>query len=168
MRLQVISAITALAAAVSMAFTAGSFAANGTPCTGSPVFSAWGDTANYVAMNLVSGANAPSGTVAVGPTAAVYKGSCIRFLDLNVIRLVARNAGNPSSLLTVSVEFQDETGWHKKTIGTLSGYSQMSPSPILSLDATNVTGNIRLTLTASGTRARWLVSGVYIDPYKHR
>jgi hypothetical protein len=166
MRLQVISAITALAAAVGMTLAAGSLAANGTPCNASPVFAAWGDTTNYIAMNPVGGANALS-TVTVGPSAAAYRASCVGLLKLDV-RLVARNTGNPSSSLTVSAEFQDATGWHKKTIGTLSGYSQMSPSPVLSLNAANVWGNVTVTLTASGAGARWLVSGVYIDPYKHR
>ena len=166
MRLQVISAITALAAAVGMAVAAGSFAANGAPCNASPVFAAWGDTANYIAMNPVGGANALS-TVTVGPTAATYKASCVGLLNPEV-RLVARNVGSASSVLTVSVEFHDATGWHTKTIGTLSGYSGKSPSPILGLNATNIKGNVTLTLTTSGAGARWLVSGVYIDPYKLR
>jgi hypothetical protein len=166
MRLQVISAITALAAAVGMTLAAGSLAANGAPCNGSPVFSAWGDTASYVAMNPVGSAR-PSSNVTVGPTAAVFKGSCVGLLNTDV-RLIAQNVGNPSSSLSVSVEFHDATGWHTKTIGTLSGYSRMSPSPILSLDATKIKGNVTLTLTASGAGARWLVSGVYVDPYKHR
>jgi len=165
MRLQVISAVTALAAAVALALTTASFAANEVPCNASPVFAAWGDSSNYVAMAPVGGARAS--TVVVGPAAVAYQGSCIGFLNPEV-RIVAQNAGDPGSTLTVSIRFQDATGWHNETIGTLSGYSRSGPSPILRLDATNLRGNVTVTLSASGRGARWLVSGVYLDPYKCR
>jgi hypothetical protein len=163
MRLHVISATTALAAAVALALTAGAFAANGTPCNASPVFAAWGDTANYVALTPVGGGNASR--VVVGPAAVTYKGSCAAFLSPDV-RLIARNVGNPSSTLNVSVRFRDATGPHEVALGALSG--SQNPSPILHFDATDLRGPIAVTLTATGPGARWLVSGVYVDPYKHR
>jgi hypothetical protein len=164
MRLQVISAVTALAAAVALALTATSFGAHGTPCNASTVFAAWGDTANYVAMTPVGGARASS--VVVGP-AVSYRGSCIG-LHKAEYRLIAQNAGNASSTLTVSARFQDATGWHSETIGMLTGYAQSAPSPILRLHASGLRGNVTLTLSASDSDARWLVSGVYADPYKYR
>ena len=145
-------------ASLSIGLLAGTASAGtGFACGATAQFASLGDSTGYVPMQAI---RASSKT-------AVFSGSCVAFLHPQV-RIVARNAGNPSATLTVSAQYTDANGVHNDTIGTLSGYSSSQVSPVFSFSPTELKGNVQITLTASGPLSDWVVSGVYIDPYMSR
>lgn len=145
-------------ASLSVGLLAGTASAGtGFACGATAQFAALGDTAGYVQMHAIRSSS----------TSSVFKASCVAFLEPQ-IRVVAQNAGDPSATLTVSAQYTDATGLHNDTIGTLSSYSSSQASPVFSFAPSQLTGNVQITLTASGPLSDWLVSGVYIDPFMSR
>ena len=171
MRLKAVLGGGAVAVVLSLGALAGvATAASGTPCGGSAVFAALGDNAHYVQMNAVGGTPnaAANGSITLsGSSSAVFKGSCVAFL-LPQVRFYAMNAGGAASTLRVSVQYKDSANVsHDDTIGTLSsGYATMRPSPALTFGGSQVNGNVQVTLTPSGAGAKWILGGVYVDPFK--
>ena len=170
MRLKAVLGGGAVAVVLSLGALAGvATAASGTPCGGSAVFAPLGDNAFYVQMNAVGGTpSAANGSITLsGSTSGVFKGSCVAFL-LPQVRFYAMNAGGAASTLRVSVQYRDSANvFHDVTIGTLSsGYATMRPSPALTFGGSQVNGNVQVTLTPSGAGAKWILGGVYIDPFK--
>lgn len=162
-----------LAAALATGISAGSAIAGGNkvPCGATPVFAAYGDTLNYIPTSQVIGSTSFTVTSNVrvssaGGTAVFKPTSCVAKLE-PVVRFWAQNVGSPAATLTVSADYKDTSGLpHHLAIATLSGYSTWQPTPILSFEAANVAGNIKISLTANGDGADWVVSDVYFDPRK--
>jgi hypothetical protein len=159
MQVKVLLSLGTILAALSTGVLAGPASARTSdyPCGAAALFASQGDQAGYLEMHAAGGQRGE----------LVYKASCVHFLE-PFVRVVAQNVGDPNSTLTVSVQYKDSDGSHDDTIGTLSGFGEMQASPVLAFAPSGFHGNVRVTLTSSGSLSDWLVDGVYIDPYMSR
>ena len=132
-------------------------AGTGFACGATAQFASLDDSAGYIPMHAIRSSS----------TNMVFTASCVAFLQ-GQVRVVAQNTGDPSATLTVSAQYRDATGFHDDTIGTLSGDPDSQVSPVLSFAPSQLKGNVQITLTASGPLSDWVISGVYIDPFKSR
>jgi hypothetical protein len=158
MRFKALLLLGTTLASLSIGLLAGpASAGTGFACGATAQFAPLGDSAGYVQMQAIRSSS----------TSLVFTASCIAFLKPQV-RIVAKNAADPSATLTVSAQYTDATGSHSETIGTLSGYSRSQTSPVFSFAPSQLKGNVQITLTASGPLSDWQVFGVYIDPFMSR
>jgi hypothetical protein len=151
-------------------------------------FAAYGDSNNYT---LVPGGNFQPGgapwvttggassvagalTLPAGST-ALSPASCTNIYH-PTLRLFVRNTGSPASHLTVQALYPGLLGGvQTATIGQLTGSSDWSPSPALSLGGQNLLATLSLSQTVIAFRfvpadgsGDWSISNVYLDPFGRR
>ena len=87
------------------------------------------------------------------------------------LRFFARNTGDPTSLLTVSVVFRDALGLrHALPVGVVAAGSEWAPTPVVPVvvNLLSLLGDqqVAFRFTAVGDRGEWTIDDVYVDPYK--
>jgi hypothetical protein len=87
------------------------------------------------------------------------------------LRFFARNTGDPTSALTVSVVFRDPLGMrHALPVGVVTARSQWAPTPVVPIvvNLLSLLGDqqVAFRLTAADGRGEWTVDDLYVDPYK--
>lgn len=107
----------------------------------------------------------PAGSTAVSPSICMS-------LDTPIIRLVARNRGNPSSGLRVEASYSLLGLVRTKAVSTVYAGSEWAPSQQLStvLSLATVVGTlvpsaIQVHLTPLGQGGSWQVDDLYVDPF---
>jgi hypothetical protein len=86
------------------------------------------------------------------------------------VRLFARNTGEPTSLLAVSVVFRDILGVQRSLpVGAVAASSSWAPTPVMPVVANllSLLGNrdVSFRFAPVGDGA-WTIDDVYVDPYK--
>ena len=192
--------LIALCAVVALvAFTGSANAA--CPYTGAEqVFGPWGDRHNYVlapdggfeagaaGWSLYGGARAvegnesyyvndpadsrslslPAGGSAVSPPICMS-------LDTPIIRMFARNAGDPSSRLWVEATYKLLGLVRTKAVSTVAAGSSWAPtqqmSTVLTLSTivgTLIPSAIQVRITPLDSKGKWQVDDFYVDPFARR
>jgi hypothetical protein len=87
------------------------------------------------------------------------------------VRLFARNTGDPTSLLAVSVVFRDILGLrHALPVGVVGAGSQWGPTTVMPVvvNLLSLLGdqNVAFRFTPVGGGGEWAIDDVYVDPYK--
>jgi hypothetical protein len=87
------------------------------------------------------------------------------------LRFFARNTGDPTSALTVSVVFRDLLGVRRSLpVGVVSAGSSWAPTPVVPVvvNLLSVLGDqqVAFRFTAADSRGEWAIDDVYVDPYK--
>jgi hypothetical protein len=164
------------------------------------VFSPWGDQHSYVlapdggfeagalGWSLSGGANVVEGNEAYnlnGPddshSLALPAGStagsppiCMS-IGTPIFRLVARNAGNPSSRLRVEAVYALLGPVQTKVISSVAATSSWAPtqqiSTVLGLSTiigTLIPSAIQIRITPLDSKGQWQVDDLYIDPFSRR
>jgi hypothetical protein len=195
LRLTTALGLLALAAPAGASAKPAALAAPGTCGTGTPVFSRWSDTSNYVAAlggDLESGSTgwtlsggaavvaggdpfglggAPSAKALSLPagSSATSPSSCIA-ADTPAFRLLARNQGTASAKLRVEVVFGPAGKKESLVAGEITAGSAWAPSPVLTLalkKAGTATG-AQFRFTPRDTAGRWSIDAIYVDPIQRR
>ena len=86
------------------------------------------------------------------------------------IRFFARNTGDPTSLLTVSVVFRDVLGVHRSLpVGVVAAGREWAPTPVVPVvvNLLSLLGEqqVAFSFSAAGD-GEWTIDDVYVDPYK--
>ena len=86
------------------------------------------------------------------------------------IRFFARNTGDPTSLLTVSVVFHDILGVRRSLpVGVVAAGREWAPTPVVPVvvNLLSLLGEqqVAFSFTAAGD-GEWTIDDVYVDPYK--
>src|SRR6202035_854901 len=147
-------------------------------------FAAYGDTNNYTlvpggdfqsgntAWVTTGGASAGNGSLALpAGSSALSPATCTSIYDPTV-RLFVRNTGSPSSHLIVQALYPGLLGGvQTATIGQLTGSSDWSPSPAMSIQGQNLLATLSLSQTVIAFRfipadssGNWSIDSVYLDP----
>ncbi|HEX6455438.1 MAG TPA: hypothetical protein VF009_02840 [Solirubrobacterales bacterium] len=107
----------------------------------------------------------PAGSVAVSPPICMS-------IDTPIIRLFARNTGDPSSGLRVEATYSLLGLVHTKAISTVYAGPIWAPSQqlstVLSLSTvvgTLVPSSIQVRITPVGSGGNWQVDDLYVDPF---
>ena len=164
---------------------------------GAQVFSPWGDQHSYVlapdggfeaggqgwllgrgattvsgneSFNLNGAGNSLSLSLPAGST-AVSPPICMS-LDTSILRLVARNTGDPRSGLRVEASYALLGLVHTKAISTVYAGPEWAPSQqlstVLSLSTilgTLIPSSIQVHITPVGSGGNWQVDDLYVDPF---
>jgi hypothetical protein len=113
------------------------------------------------ALALPGGASATTGPMCIG-------------VEHPTIRLFARNAGSPTSVLGVSVVFSDPLLGVTRSlpVGLIGAGDSWSPTPVLPVvvNLLSLLGNQQASFrfTPLDDRGEWTIDDVYVDPYKKR
>jgi hypothetical protein len=122
---------------------------------------------------LTGGAQVSDGSLALpSGSSATSPASCTNIYQ-PTLRLFIRNTGSASSHLTVQALYPGLLGSVQvATIGHLTGSSEWTPSPIMSLQLDNLLATLSLDQTAIAFRfipadstGNWSITNVYQDPY---
>jgi hypothetical protein len=148
-------------------------------------FAAYGDNSNYTLVPggdfqpgglpwlLTGGAGDSNGSLSLpAGSSALSPASCTNIYS-PTLRLFVRNTGSPSSHLIVQALYPGLLGGIRTaTIGELTGSSNWSPSPIMSLQGQNLLATLSLSQTAIAFRfipadssGDWSIDNVYLDPF---
>jgi hypothetical protein len=153
--------------------------------TESQPFAAYGDTNSYT---LVPGGDFQSGSTPWVTTGGASAGNESLSLPAGssalspatctsiyhpTVRLFVLNTGSPSSHLIVQALYPGLLGGvQTATIGQLTGSSDWSPSPAMSLLSENLLSTLSLGQTVIAFRfipadasGNWSIAGVYLDPF---
>jgi hypothetical protein len=108
-------------------------------------------------LALPSGGSATSTPVCIG-------------VEHPTLRLFARNTGDPTSLLAVSVVFRDVLGVRRSLpVGVVAAGHEWAPTPVVPavVNLLSLLGEqqVAFTFTAVGD-GEWTIDDVYVDPYK--
>lgn len=114
-----------------------------------------GDTSS---LSLPPGGSATSAPMCIG-------------VEHPTLRFFARNTGDPSSVLTVSVVFRDVLGVRRSlTVGAVTAGSSWAPTPVVPVvvNLLSLLGDqqVAFRFAAPDDRAEWTIDDVYVDPYK--
>ncbi len=87
------------------------------------------------------------------------------------LRFFARNTGDPTSLLTVSVVFDDVLGRSRTLpVGIVAAGREWAPTPVVPVvvNLLSLLGGqqVAFAFTAADGRGEWTIDDVYVDPYK--
>jgi hypothetical protein len=109
-------------------------------------------------LALPSGGSATSSSMCIG-------------VEHPTLRFFARNTGDPTSVLTVSVVFRDAFGVRRSLpVGFVTAQSSWAPTPIVPVvvNLLSVLGDqqVAFRFTAADERGEWTIDDVYVDPYK--
>jgi hypothetical protein len=109
-------------------------------------------------LALPSGGSATSSSMCIG-------------VEHPTLRFFARNTGDPTSVLTVSVVFRDLLGVRRTLpVGFVTARSSWAPTPIVPVvvNLLSVLGEqqVAFRFTAADGRGEWTIDDVYVDPYK--
>jgi hypothetical protein len=194
MKLTQIFALTALTALAAFAGTAQAAC----PYTGAEqVFSPWGDQHSYVlapdggfeaggaGWSLSGGAQAVAGNESYylndagdsrslslpGGGSATSPPICMS-IDTPVLRMVARNTGDPSSRIRVEATYKLLGLLKTKTVSNVAAGSAWAPtqqmSTVLTLSTivgTLIPSSIQVRITALDAKGKWQVDDFYVDPF---
>ena len=190
-----VAGLLAVAAPATASAKQAVLAAPGTCGTGSPVFAAFNDTANYtlaadggleqggLGWTLSGGAavvpggdpfalgGAPSAKALSLPagSSALSAPTCIA-ADTPTFRLLARNTGTPSSKLGVEVVFGPAGKKESLLADDLKATNAWAPTKVLSL-ALNKAGtatSAQFRFSPRDKTGRWQIDAVFVDPYLRR
>jgi len=161
------------------------------------VFSPWGDQHSYVLAPdggfesggqgwlLAGGAATATGnesfnlngagdsrSLSLPPGSAATSPPICMSLDTPIIRLLARNTGDPSSGLRVEASYVLLGLVRTKAISTVYAGSNWAPSQQLStvlslstLVGTLIPSSIQVRITPLGSGGKWQVDDLYVDPF---
>jgi hypothetical protein len=109
-------------------------------------------------LALPSGGSATSAPMCIG-------------VEHPTVRFFARNTGDPSSVLTVSVVFRDLLGVRRSlTVGAVAAGSSWAPTPVVPVVVNLLSllddQHVAFRFTAADDRGAWTIDDVYVDPYK--
>jgi hypothetical protein len=155
------------------------------PLAESQPFAAYGDNHYYTAVPggsfdsgaipwlLSRGAAVQGGSLSLPAGSSATSLAVCTSIYQPTLRLFVRNSGSPSSHLTVQALYPGLLGSvHVATIGELTGSSQWTPSPIMSLQGGNLLATLSLDQTAIAFRfvpadstGQWSIDNVYQDPF---
>jgi hypothetical protein len=148
-------------------------------------FAAYGDGNSYTPVPggdfqagstpwvMTGGASASDGALSLpAGSSAISPPSCTNIYH-PTLRLFVRNAGSPSSHLTVQALYPGLLGGVQTArIGDLTASSDWSPSPVMSLQGQNLLATLSLSRTVIAFRfvaaedsGDWSISSVYVDPF---
>ena len=87
------------------------------------------------------------------------------------LRLFARNTGDPTSVLAVSVVFRDLLGFQRSLpVGVVAAGSSWAPTPVMPVvvNLLSLLGDqdVAFRFTPVGGGGEWSIDDVYVDPYK--
>jgi hypothetical protein len=83
------------------------------------------------------------------------------------LRFFARNTGDPTSLLTVSVVFRDVLGMRRSLpVGAVAAGSRWAPTLVMPVVANLLSDRAAFRFTALDDGGEWTIDDVYVDPYK--
>lgn len=107
----------------------------------------------------------PAGSAAVSPPICMS-------IDTPIIRLLARNTGDPSSGLRVEATYVLLGLVHTKAVSTVYAGTEWAPSQQLStvlslstLVGTLIPSSIQVRITPVGSAGKWQVDDLYVDPF---
>jgi hypothetical protein len=85
------------------------------------------------------------------------------------IRFFARNTGDPTGLLTVSVVFRDPLGIRRALpVGVVVAGDEWAPTPVVPVvvNLLSLLGDQEVAFRFAATDGDWTIDDVYVDPYK--
>jgi hypothetical protein len=117
-----------------------------------------GGSGDASSLALPSGGSATTAPVCIG-------------VEHPTLRFFARNTGDPTSLLTVSVVFRDALGLrHTLPVGVVAAGREWAPTPVVPVvvNLLSLLGDqqVAFAFTAADGRGEWTIDDVYVDPYK--
>jgi hypothetical protein len=117
-----------------------------------------GGSGDASALALPSGGSATSSAMCIG-------------VEHPTLRFFARNTGDPTSLLTVSVVFRDPLGVRRTLpVGVVTARSSWAPTPVVPVVVNQLSllgdQQVAFRFTAADGRGEWTIDDVYVDPYK--
>lgn len=192
-----------IGAVVAALLVAAMFASSSQACSYSgakQVFSRWGDQKSYVlapdggleaggaGWSLSRGAEVVEGNESYylngvadsqslslpAASSAVSPPICMS-IDTPSFRLMARNAGDPSSQLRVEAVYNLLGLVRTKVVSNVAAGSSWGPSQSIStvlglstIVGTLIPSSIQIRITPLDTKGRWQVDDLYVDPFCHR
>jgi hypothetical protein len=116
-----------------------------------------GGSGDVSALALPPGGSATTSSMCIG-------------VEHPTVRFFARNTGDPTSLLTVSVVFRDALGVQRSLpVGVVAAGSSWAPTPVVPVvvNLLSLLGDQQVAFRfAADDRGEWTIDDVYVDPYK--
>jgi hypothetical protein len=192
--------LTTMVALVALTAFAGTAQAACPTAGAKPAFAPWGDAHSYVlapdggfeggasGWSLSGGAGAVAGNESfylnesrdsrsLSLPAGSSAGSPPVCMDIGTpsFRMVARNAGDPTSRLAVTANYRLLGLLHTQTIAVLTAGSSWAPtasqSTVLTLSTivgTLIPSSIEIRLTPLDSKGKWQVDDLFVDPFARR
>lgn len=119
---------------------------------------------------LVGGSEDARSLALPAGSSATSSAMCIG-VEHPTLRFFARNTGDPTSVLTVSVVFRDLLGVRRSLpVGFVTARSSWAPTPIVPVVVNLLSAlgdqQVAFRFTAADGRGEWTIDDVYVDPYK--
>jgi hypothetical protein len=117
------------------------------------------------------GGSGDASSLALPPGASATTAPVCIGVEHPTVRFFARNTGDASSLLTVSVVFDDALGQRRSLpVGVVAAGSEWAPTPVVPVvvNVLSVLGDqqVAFHFAAADGGGEWTIDDVYIDPYK--
>ena len=117
------------------------------------------------------GASGDASSLALAPGGSATSAPMCIGVEHPTLRFFARNTGDPSSVVAVSVVFRDVLGVERSlTVGAVTAPSSWAPTPVVPVvvNLLSLLGDqqVAFRFTAADDRGEWTIDDVYVDPYK--